>query len=108
MRAIFFSICAIILSITTVQGQDIIIKNDKAELKAKVIEIQEEYIKYYLFDQPNGPIRNIKILDVFMIIYADGTRETFQKEQLTKMKDRRLRNLRRSIRSLLMKALKKQ
>lgn len=58
-------------------SQDIIIKNDKSEIKAKVIEIQETSIKYKLFGFLDGPLRNILISDVFMIIYEDGTRETF-------------------------------
>jgi hypothetical protein len=58
-------------------SQDIIIKNDKSEIKAKVLEIQEATIKYKLFEFLDGPIRNIAISDVFMIIYENGKRETF-------------------------------
>lgn len=58
-------------------SQDVIIKNDKSEIKAKVIEIQENSIKYKLFESLEGPIRNISTSDVFMIIYEDGKRETF-------------------------------
>jgi len=74
----------LIMCILTVKGQDFIIKNDKTEIKAKVIEIQEEYIKYYLFESPEGPIRNIRITDVFMIIYSNGTRETFTNKNTEK------------------------
>jgi len=65
-------------------SQDIIIKNDKTEIEAKVIEIQEEFIKYTLFDSLSGPLRNIRISNVFMIIYQDGTRETFSSVLATK------------------------
>jgi hypothetical protein len=58
-------------------SQDIIIKNDKSEIKAKVIEIQETTIKYKLYDFLEGPLRNIAVSDVFMIIYENGKRETF-------------------------------
>jgi hypothetical protein len=58
-------------------SQDIIIKNDKSETKAKVIEIQETTIKYKLYDFLEGPLRNISVSDVFMIIYENGKRETF-------------------------------
>jgi len=58
-------------------SQDIIIKNNKAEIKAKVVEIQEDLIKYKLYEDANGPLRNIQISDVFIIIYETGKRETF-------------------------------
>lgn len=60
--------------------QDLIIDNDKNEIKSKVIEITAEVIKYKKYEQMEGPIRNIKIDDVFMIIYEDGTRELFKKD----------------------------
>jgi hypothetical protein len=58
-------------------AQDIIYKVDGTEIKSKVIEITENYIKYKNFDQQEGPIRNINKSEVFMIIYSDGTKETF-------------------------------
>ncbi len=58
-------------------SQDVIVKKDKSEIKAKIIEIQEASIKYKLFEFLDGPLRNISISDVFMIIYENGKRETF-------------------------------
>jgi len=66
--------------VSLVQGQDIIIKNDKSEIKSRIIEIQEDLIRYYLYDQQEGPIRNIRVSDVFMILYSDGTREIFRND----------------------------
>ncbi|MCT4613532.1 MAG: hypothetical protein N4A49_01505 [Marinifilaceae bacterium] len=57
-------------------AQDIIVKKDGSELQTKVIEISLNTIKYRLFNQQNGPIRNIEKKAVFMIIYENGTRET--------------------------------
>jgi len=71
MKQVIITICTLLAFVPSVFGQDIIIKNDKTEIKAKVIEIQEGYIRYYLFDQQNRPIRNIGIKDVFMVIYAE-------------------------------------
>jgi hypothetical protein len=66
------------------KSQDLIIKIDGSEIKSKVLEIQEDIIKYTLYDSPNGPLRNIRISDVFMIIYQDGTRENFTVKSETK------------------------
>ena len=58
-------------------SQDIIIKIDGIEIESKVIEITTEIIKYKKFNHLDGPIRNIKISDVFYIIYENGEREKF-------------------------------
>ncbi len=56
-------------------AQDLIIKNDKSELKAKVVEITDEHIKYHDWDNLKGPIYNISKSLVFMIQYENGKRE---------------------------------
>lgn len=67
--------------------QDIIYKNDKSEIKAKVVEITAEVIKYKKYDQADGPLRNINKSDVFIIIYADGTRELFNQNNVDPTKE---------------------
>jgi len=62
-------------------AQDIIYKNDGTEIKAKIIELTTDAIKYKKFEQLDGPLRNISLTDVYMIIYADGTREVIKKTQ---------------------------
>jgi len=61
-------------------SQDIIVKKDGSEIKAKVVEIDLQKIKYKEFDFQNGPIRNIDKSDVFMIIYQNGKRENFNND----------------------------
>ena len=56
-------------------AQDIILRKDGVEIKAKVLEITEEYIKYKEFDFQNGPIRNVNKVEVFMITYENGKKE---------------------------------
>lgn len=65
-----------LLSTGKVLGQDVIYKLDGSEIKGKIAEIQEEVIYYHL-DSPDGPLRNIRVSEVFLIIYADGSRKTF-------------------------------
>jgi len=69
----FFGLVTINMSI----AQDIIYKIDHTEIKSKVIEITTLTVRYKNFNHLNGPIRNISINDVFMIIYEDGKREVF-------------------------------
>lgn len=56
-------------------AQDMIIKNDKTEMKTKVLEITEDAIKYKKFEMLDGPTYNINKADVFMIIYKNGNKE---------------------------------
>lgn len=60
---------------TTAFSQDIIVKNDKTEIKAKVLEISETTIMYKKFEMLDGPSYSIKKADVFMIMYQNGTKE---------------------------------
>jgi len=58
-------------------SQDIIEKRNGEKIEGKVIEITESTIKYTRKDQPNGPIRNISIIDIKLITYEDGSKERF-------------------------------
>ena len=64
-------------------AQDIILKKDASEIKAKVLEITDQQIKYKEFDFQDGPTRNINISEVFMITYENGKREVFNKRNQT-------------------------
>lgn len=56
-------------------AQDVIIKNDKTEIKGKVYELTDTDIKYKKKELLDGPIYSVKKVEVFMIIYANGIRE---------------------------------
>lgn len=55
--------------------QDIIVKTNGDEIKAKVVEIGFDAIKYRTFENPEGPVYNIAKTDVFMIKYANGSKD---------------------------------
>ena len=76
-QKILFLLLALVFSFV-VRGQDIIYKTDGTEIKAKVIEIDENVVKYKNFDQLDGPLRSIGKIQVFLIIYANGQREKFE------------------------------
>ncbi len=64
--------------VTFSSAQDMIFKADKTEVKAKVMEITDVSIKYKKWENQGGPTYIINKNDVFMIIYANGQRETIQ------------------------------
>ncbi|MGJ7030023.1 hypothetical protein [Niabella hirudinis] len=72
----------ILVTIFSTRAQDVIIKNDKTELKAKVLEILSSEIKYKKWEMQDGPTYSINKSEVFMIIYKNGQRESFASEPI--------------------------
>ncbi len=75
-------ICILVtlLLFSTLNAQDFIYKNDGGEIEAKVVEITTDVIKYKIFEFQDGPIYNVEIDDIFMIVYENGRREVFKKK----------------------------
>ncbi|MFC2100716.1 hypothetical protein ACFLRZ_02680 [Bacteroidota bacterium] len=61
-------------------AQDIIIKINSEEIKAKVLEITSETIKYKAYDFQDGPLRSVEISEVNMILYENGKKEVFNEK----------------------------
>jgi len=58
-------------------AQDIIFLKNGDEIKAMVSEINIDVIKYKKFDNPEGPAYSLKKSEVFMVKYANGTKDVF-------------------------------
>lgn len=58
-------------------AQDQLFKKDNSKLEVKVLEINENEVKYKLFTYQDGPTIIISKKDVAMIIYQNGTHEVF-------------------------------
>ena len=59
------------------QAQDQLIKRNGEELTVKVMEITPAEVKFHRTDNPDGPLISVWKSDVFMIRYANGTKEVF-------------------------------
>jgi len=68
-----------VISVHIVLAQDIILKKNGDEISAKVLEITLEVVKYKTHDNLEGPTISIKIADLFMIKYENGTKHVFKK-----------------------------
>ena len=62
-------------------SQDIIFTKSQTEIKAKVLEITTDAIKYKEYDFIDGPTRNIAKSNVFMIEYSNGKKEFISKNE---------------------------
>jgi hypothetical protein len=58
-------------------SQDIIIKRNGDEIKAKVSEITETTVKYKKWENIDGPLYNINKLEVFKVKYETGQSDFF-------------------------------
>lgn len=60
------------------RGQDRIVKKDKTNIEASILEIGSDEVKYKRFDFQDGPTYTIKKSEVFLIIYKGGRTESFE------------------------------
>ena len=58
-------------------SQDQLFKRDNTKQEVKVLEVTPEEIKYKLKANLSGPVYTIKKSDVALIIYENGTHETY-------------------------------
>lgn len=73
---------AILLTATqAVKAQDIITLKNGDDVKAKVIDIGTNEIKYKKWDNPDGPAYTLTKGEIFMIKYQNGTKDVFNTTQ---------------------------
>ena len=68
----------LLFTVLAAAAQDIIVKKNGDEINSKVLEITTDAVKYKRTDNLEGPTISIYKNEVFMIKYANGTKETFQ------------------------------
>jgi len=73
----FLIFAAICISAASAFAQDVITKKNGDEIQALVQEIGDLEVKYKKFDNPNGPNYTLKKEEIFMIKYANGSRDVF-------------------------------
>lgn len=83
MKRILLLVVAMIFMTTTLLAQDIIIFTNGSEQEAKVVEVSDTEVKYKAWNNLEGPTWVKKATDIFMIKYANGTKQVFEKEQVS-------------------------
>jgi len=74
-KYLLFILCLVLAQ--TAMAQDVIVKINGDELKAKVLEITPTNIIYLLPDAPDSVKQTIAKAEVFMLRYANGTKDVF-------------------------------
>ncbi|GAA4368108.1 hypothetical protein GCM10023185_40560 [Hymenobacter saemangeumensis] len=77
MRTLLLSLFLFLLSGFVAQAQDLLTKRNGDELLVKVVEITSSEVKYRRADNLDGPLITVWKSDVFMIRYANGTKDVF-------------------------------
>ena len=78
MKLINLYICLFSITFCNLFSQDIITKTDGTEIKAKILEINTNDIKYKKFNYQDGPTITILISDLNNIKYSNGEIESFK------------------------------
>lgn len=68
---------AMLIAALSAAAQDIIVRPDGSEIKAKVEKITPENIEYHKADNPGGPLYTIPVADVTLIRFQNGQVERF-------------------------------
>lgn len=66
-----------------VAAQDIVVKKDGSTILAKVLEVNQDNIKYKKFSNQNGPTYTINLSDVMSVNYENGEKEDFNNSSIT-------------------------
>lgn len=99
-NSIYFLAILFFMAITT-NAQDNVFLKTGEDIQVKVLEVGHDEIKYKKFDYQDGPTYSLKISDVFMIKYENGSKDVFgaiknkkvskqQQQQLELISDSRL------------------
>jgi len=79
-KRIFILVVATLLSVAGAWAQDIITLRNGDDIEALVQEIGTDDVKYKKFENPNGPNYTLKKSEIFLIRYANGSKDVFKDE----------------------------
>lgn len=63
------------LGLSAAQAQDLLIKTDGEEVLVKELKITSTEVSYKRADDPDGPLIQVRRAEVFLVRYANGTKE---------------------------------
>ncbi len=66
-----------LFAVSFVNAQDVLVTMDSKSIKVKVLEINDQEVKYKDFENPDGPVYVMKKSEINIIVYQNGKVETF-------------------------------
>ena len=71
----------LVLSASLTQAQDVITTKDGTDIKAKIIEVTSNEVKYKKLSNPNGPLFTINKSEILIIRYENGENEVISQSR---------------------------
>ena len=74
----------LLLILNQAYSQDMITTSSDKVIKAKVVEVTSESVKYKKFDNPDGPTYTVNLSEIKKIKYANGDEDVFEPKATAK------------------------
>lgn len=81
MKKTILFFLALCFGVFAAAAQDLIVRTDAAEIKAKVSEITPQEVRYKRSSNPDGPTYVLPVTDIRYIQYANGERDYFTRPE---------------------------
>src|ERR1035437_7416600 len=78
LRPVWITSLFLFASLTFIHAQDTIIKRNEEKIIAKIIEVNQNDIKYKRFDYQDGPTFTVVKWELKYIVYGNGVKESFE------------------------------
>ena len=85
MRRFIYVVAALVISMGAANAQDLITKKNGEDIKAKVLEVTTNEVKYKLYDEPNGVTYTTRKSELLMIRYESGRNEVFNQQSASSL-----------------------
>lgn len=82
-KVLLILVACCLVEVTT--AQDVIVKKDGSTILSKVLEVNQNDIKYKKFSNQNGPTYTISVSELLSINYENGDKDTFDKPSSTNL-----------------------
>lgn len=83
MKRFIYVLATMVISMGAANAQDLITKKNGEDVKAKVLEVTTNEVKYKLYDEPNGVTYTVKKSELLMIRYESGRNEVFNQNSIS-------------------------
>ena len=74
----------LLLILNQAYSQDMITTSSDKVIKAKVVEVTSESVKYKKFDNPDGPTYTVSLSEIKKIKYTNGDEDVFEPKTTSK------------------------
>lgn len=85
MKRLIYVLLSVSASMGVANAQDLITKKNGEDVKAKVLEVTPNEVKYKLYDEPNGVTYTAKKSELLMIRYESGRNEVFNQQTMSNL-----------------------